>query len=160
MERARQRVVHHGRIGHDCSKHQMLRNESRPRRRRKRKIVLHRAPLAVTREELDDGAHAVPTVAMPFNDSWPELGADPLADGAVLARLDPLALAGGRTRCGARDGVGASTIYDCHVDKEVPLAAAELARAGDIGRAVSTLPALCLRRIAGRTKPVGVADAP
>ena len=58
MERTRQRVVYHGRIGHDCSKHQMLRDVRRPRGCRKRSALLHQVALAVAREELDDGTHA------------------------------------------------------------------------------------------------------
>ena len=61
------KLAHHARVGHDRSVHQMLRNEGRLRRCRKRDIVLHRTPLAVAREKLDDGAHAVATVAVPLN---------------------------------------------------------------------------------------------
>ena len=116
------KLAHHARVGHDRSVHQMLRNEGRLRRCRKRDIVLHRTPLAVAREKLDDGAHAVATVAVPLNHGRPELGSDSIADGAVLAYLIRLSAAGRCTWCSiaaavARNAGGASAIHNCHVNE-------------------------------------------
>ena len=81
------KLAHHARVGHDRSVHQMLRNEGRLRRCRKRDIVLHRTPLAVAREKLDDGAHTVAAVAMALDGTWLELRADALAHGALVHNI-------------------------------------------------------------------------
>ena len=113
MERTPQRVVHKGRIGHDGSKHHMLRDVRRPPRRcRKRSILLHQVPLAVAPEEFDDGAHAIAAMPMTFDGGSPKLRTDTVADGAVLAYLGRLTSTSRSARHSPSAG-GAGAVDEC-----------------------------------------------
>ena len=98
---------------------------------------------------------------MALDNAWPELRADALADGAVLAYLSCLARTG---RCAQRAAAVApnsgspSAIHNRHVNVKMSLPAAEEAREDDVSLAPRALPVFRARVVASHTEPIRISD--
>ena len=98
-------------------------------------------------------------MAVPLNGGWPELGADAVADGLVLAHLRRLTSTRRRARrdiaaADTPDGSSSSAIHDRHIDEEMPLPAAEEAWEHDVSLAPRALPIACATVVASHSEPI------